>query len=68
MYSPFFALAAQSPTRQRTFRRTLAAHLARLAAAEIVTVRDRPELAPYRLDRFVAGSPAAGDHHAHVHR
>jgi glycine/D-amino acid oxidase-like deaminating enzyme len=47
---------------------TLAAHLARLAAAEIVTGRDQPELASYRLDRFAAGSPAAGDHHAHVHR
>lgn len=37
---------------------TLAAHLAALASAEILTGRDEPKLAPYRLQRFAAGSPA----------
>jgi hypothetical protein len=30
---------------------TLAAHLAQLVASELVSSRDRPELAPYRPDR-----------------
>ncbi len=33
MFYPFFALAAQSPTRQRTFRRVVVVHLLVLAAA-----------------------------------
>jgi hypothetical protein len=33
MLTPFFALAAQSPTRQRTFRRAVVVHLALLAGA-----------------------------------
>jgi hypothetical protein len=33
MFYPFFALAAQSPSRQRTFRRAAAAHLCVLAGA-----------------------------------
>lgn len=33
---------------------TLAAHLAELAAAEILEGADQPALAPYRLDRFTA--------------
>jgi glycine/D-amino acid oxidase-like deaminating enzyme len=37
---------------------TLAAHLAALAAGEIVTGGDAPTLAPYRLERFVVGSPS----------
>jgi glycine/D-amino acid oxidase-like deaminating enzyme len=35
---------------------TLAAHLATLAAAEILTDTDHPTLGPYRPDRFQAGS------------
>jgi hypothetical protein len=32
MFSPFFTLAAQSPTRQQTFRRVVVVHLLVLAA------------------------------------
>jgi glycine/D-amino acid oxidase-like deaminating enzyme len=35
---------------------TLAAHLAELVCSELVTGRDRPELAPYRPDRATLGA------------
>lgn len=37
---------------------TLAAHLAALAAGEILTGHDEPTLAPYRLQRFAVSSPS----------
>lgn len=37
---------------------TLAAHLAALASREILTGRDEPNLAPYRLQRFATSSSA----------
>lgn len=36
---------------------TLAAHLAALASSEILTGRDEPTLAPYRLQRFAGAAP-----------
>src|SRR5262249_28566254 len=48
MFSAFFALAAQSPTRQQTFRWLLVIHLALLlAAAWLVAVPDPVPAAPY---------------------
>src|SRR5450755_1573304 len=46
MFSTFFALAARSPTRQRTFRRAVVAHLLLLAAAAWVLVRQGPYGSP----------------------
>ncbi|HKV84596.1 MAG TPA: FAD-binding oxidoreductase [Ktedonobacterales bacterium] len=37
---------------------TLAAHLATLVSSEILTGREEPTLAPYRLQRFAAASPS----------
>lgn len=42
MLSPFFILAGQSPTRQGTFRRAVAAHLAVLAGAIVALMHDGP--------------------------
>jgi hypothetical protein len=42
MLYPFFALAARSPTRQRTFRRAVVVHLALLAGAAWVVCRQGP--------------------------
>jgi hypothetical protein len=42
MLYPFFALAAQSPTRQRTFRRGAVAHVLVVAAAAWAVFRDGP--------------------------
>ena len=39
---------------------TLAAHLAALASSEILTGREEPTLAPYRLQRFRSDSPSGG--------
>jgi glycine/D-amino acid oxidase-like deaminating enzyme len=36
---------------------TLAAHLATLASSEMLTGRDEPTLAPYRLERFAVAAP-----------
>ena len=46
MLYPFFALAAQSPTRQRTFRRAVVAHVLVVAAAAWLLFRDGPSAAP----------------------
>ncbi|MFL5242722.1 MAG: hypothetical protein ACJ8FY_11495 [Gemmataceae bacterium] len=44
MLIPFFALAAQSPSRQSTFRRTVIAHVVVLAAASLIMLnRPRPQ-------------------------
>jgi len=40
---------------------TLAAHLAALASAEILTGREEPTLAPFRMQRFAAGAGSAGE-------
>jgi glycine/D-amino acid oxidase-like deaminating enzyme len=37
---------------------TLAAHLAALASSEILTGRDEPTLAPFRLQRFANAAPS----------
>src|ERR671938_454233 len=42
MLAPFFALAAQSPTRQAAFRRAVAAHLLLLAGAVFALSGNRP--------------------------
>src|SRR2546423_14077306 len=42
MFYPFFALAAQSPARQRTFRQAAAAHVLVVAAAAWAVFRDGP--------------------------
>src|SRR6516164_9209487 len=42
MFYPFFALAAQSPTRQRTFRRAVAAHVLVVAATAWAVFRNGP--------------------------
>jgi hypothetical protein len=52
MFLPFFALAAQSPGRQRTFRRVVVAHLAALCGAVWALSRD--------------GAPGAGALLGHV--
>jgi hypothetical protein len=42
MFTPFFLLAAQSPTRQASFRRTVFAHLLLVTAAVFVVTRTAP--------------------------
>ena len=49
MFSSFFALAALSPTRQRTFRRAVIAHLLVLTAAAWPLVREGPHGSPALL-------------------
>ena len=46
MLAPFFLLAARSPTRQATFRRMVAAHLALLAGAVLVLASQGPPPRP----------------------
>jgi len=57
MFATFFALAAQSPTRQRAFRRAAVAHLLVLAAAVWLLVRQGPFVSPAFLGHLslVAG-------------
>src|SRR5258708_527919 len=57
MLYPFYALAAQSPTRQRTFRRAVAAHILVVVAAAWLLFRDGPSasLAPFGHILLVAG-------------
>jgi hypothetical protein len=53
MLSPFFALAAQSPSRQGTFRRAVAAHLVVLAAAVLTLAYRSPGSSPAFLGHLL---------------
>src|SRR5262249_29889064 len=53
MLSPFFALAAQSPSRQGTFRRAVAAHLVILAAAALTLAYRGPRSSPAFLGHLL---------------
>ena len=53
MFSTFFALAAQSPTRRRAFRRAVAAHLLVLAGAVWLLVRQGPARSPAFLGHLL---------------
>ena len=53
MFSSFFALAALSPTRQRTFRRVVVAHLLVLSAAAWPLVREGPHGSPALLGHLL---------------
>src|SRR5437764_4987738 len=57
MFYLFFALAARSPSRQRTFRRAVAAHLCVLAGVVWALYGHRPGTAPLLLGHvlLVAG-------------
>ena len=53
MFSSFFALAALSPTRQRTFRRAVVVHLLLLTAAAWPLVRQGPHGSPALLGHLL---------------